>query len=88
MTESISPSYYDKGGVECAVAIASAVGDAGYEGFLVGNILKYLWRYQDKNGLEDLQKAHWYLEELIDKVAIDEDEKEEHSSACLSDVVY
>ena len=34
-------------------------------GFLYGNIIKYLWRYKHKNGIEDLQKARWYLDRLI-----------------------
>ena len=34
--------------------------------------MKYLWRYRYKNGVEDLNKAQWYLNELIDVV---EDEK-------------
>lgn len=33
--------------------------------FNVGNAIKYLWRYQDKNGLEDLKKALWYLQDYI-----------------------
>lgn len=33
--------------------------------FNIGNVIKYLWRYQDKNGLEDLKKAQWYLHDLI-----------------------
>ena len=37
----------------------------GAEGFLYGNIIKYLWRYKHKNGIEDLQKARWYLDRLI-----------------------
>jgi hypothetical protein len=27
--------------------------------------MKYLWRYPDKNGLQDLEKAQWYLDKLI-----------------------
>jgi hypothetical protein len=33
--------------------------------FIEGNIVKYVSRYKDKNGIEDLQKAKWYLEKLI-----------------------
>lgn len=33
--------------------------------FIEGNIIKYLLRYKDKNGLEDLKKAQWYLDRLI-----------------------
>ena len=36
-----------------------------YEGYLRGNVLKYLLRYQTKNGVEDLKKASHYLDELI-----------------------
>lgn len=34
-------------------------------GFNIGNAIKYLWRFEDKNGLEDLKKARWYLDDLI-----------------------
>jgi len=33
--------------------------------FIEGNVLKYLFRYKEKNGIEDLWKAHWYLTRLI-----------------------
>jgi hypothetical protein len=36
--------------------------------FVEGNILKYLLRYKKKNGLEDLEKARWYLDRQIEKV--------------------
>ena len=50
------PPHYNKAGVECIDAIAAATGD-GYEYYLQGNIMKYLWRYRYKNGTEDLKKA-------------------------------
>ena len=31
-----------------------------------GNIIKYLWRYRYKNGVQDLEKAQWYLSKLIE----------------------
>ena len=40
----------------------------GYEHYLQGNIIKYLWRYRYKNGTEDLKKAQWYLNKLIEEV--------------------
>jgi len=58
------PNHYRKGNVECIDAIKSATG-IGYEYYLQGNILKYVWRHKHKNGLEDLLKAEWYLKELI-----------------------
>ena len=36
----------------------------GFRDYLKGNILKYLWRYEQKHGLEDLEKAQWYLTRL------------------------
>ena len=36
-----------------------------FRGFAKGNVIKYVWRYEDKNGLEDLKKARWYLDLLI-----------------------
>ena len=50
------PSHYRKGKVECIDAIKSALAE-GYEYYLQGNILKYVWRYNHKNQLEDLEKA-------------------------------
>ena len=58
------PSHYRKGKVECIDAIKSATSD-GYQFYIQGNIIKYMWRFNHKNGLEDLQKAQWYLSELI-----------------------
>ena len=39
-----------------------------YRGYLKGNVLKYVWRYEKKNGVEDLEKAQWYLKRLIDSL--------------------
>jgi len=60
-----SPPHYNKYGVECIEAIQSATGE-GYEYYLQGNIIKYLWRYRYKNGVQDLEKAQWYLNKLIE----------------------
>ena len=62
--DTINPSHYKQGDVECIDAIKSATGD-GFTGYLTGNILKYIWRWKHKNGIEDLKKARWYLDRLI-----------------------
>jgi hypothetical protein len=62
-----NPAHYNKAGIECIDAIAAATGE-GFEYYLQGNILKYLWRYRYKNGSEDLKKAQWYLNRLITEV--------------------
>ena len=58
------PPHYNQKSVECIDAIESAT-DNGFEYYLQGNIIKYLWRYRYKNGVEDLKKAQWYLSRLI-----------------------
>jgi hypothetical protein len=58
------PPHYNQSGVECIDAIMAAT-DEGFEYYLQGNIIKYLWRYRYKNGVEDLKKAQWYLNKLI-----------------------
>ena len=62
-----SPPHYNSTEIECIEAIAAATGD-GFEYYLQGNIMKYLWRYRYKNGTEDLKKAKWYLNKLIVEV--------------------
>lgn len=62
------PAHYTYGRYEAIDVIEElTAGATGPEGFLLGNVLKYLWRYRRKNGLEDLQKAMWYLERLIQR---------------------
>ena len=41
----------------------------GFLGFLRGNVMKYLWRYEMKNGEEDLEEAKWYLDKLISELS-------------------
>ena len=63
------PPHYTSGNVECIDAIEAAVeGLPPNEAVLVANIIKYTWRYYRKNGLEDLHKARWYLDRLIQRV--------------------
>ena len=66
-----SPPHYNKNKIECIDAIESAT-DSGFENYLQGNIIKYVWRYRYKNGVEDLEKAQWYLNKLIKKVLTDD----------------
>jgi len=62
-----SPPHYNQAGVECIEAIRAAT-DEGYQYYLQGNIIKYLWRYRYKNGVQDLEKAQWYLDKLIEEI--------------------
>lgn len=60
--------YYTRGGIECIEAIKASMTASEFRGYLKGNVMKYLWRYQLKNGVEDLRKAQWYLNRLIGEV--------------------
>jgi len=61
MSNNISPSYYQKGSVEVTDYITS-----NEMSFIEGNIIKYVTRYKDKSGIQDLRKARWYLDKLIE----------------------
>lgn len=63
------PAHYNQGKVECIDAMAAAtVNKRGIEAICVSNVIKYLFRYETKNGLEDVKKAAWYLNRLIDEL--------------------
>lgn len=65
MTDNVDhPSHYTEGDIECIDAIAAALGE-GMPAYCVGNVVKYVWRYKSKNGIEDLKKAQWYLNRVI-----------------------
>jgi hypothetical protein len=60
------PSHYTQGAIECIDAIAEATkGLFGIEAVCTANIIKYVGRWKFNNGVEDLEKAEWYLKRLI-----------------------
>ena len=61
------PAHYTAGGVECIDAIRAALTcqTDPYAAWLTGQVIKYLWRWPMKNGVEDLEKARFYLDRLI-----------------------
>lgn len=64
-----SPAHYNTGGIECIDYLKDNMSWEGYTGYLEGNCKKYLhrWRYKQKP-LEDLKKAFWYLDKLIQEL--------------------
>ena len=63
-----SPSHYASGGIECIDAIKASMSHEAFLGYLKGNVQKYMWRYEKKvNPSEDLKKARWYLDKLIEE---------------------
>ena len=66
------PPHYNAGGIECIDALEAATsGLQGIEAFCTANAIKYLWRWKLKNGEEDLQKAVWYINRLIQRAGAD-----------------
>ena len=59
------PPHYNKAGIETIDALEAML-TKGFDYYLQGNIVKYIWRYRYKNGIEDLKKAQWYLSKLIE----------------------
>jgi hypothetical protein len=65
--DSINPSHYTQGDIECIEAIEAALSKEEYQGYLRGQCLKYLWRLGMKDDPnQELGKAGWYLERLMD----------------------
>ena len=63
-----SPVHYNTGSVECIEAIKASMSDTEFKGYLKGNAMKYLWRYDYKGKpVEDLKKAQWYLARLTEE---------------------
>jgi hypothetical protein len=66
--DNINPNHYKQGKVECIDAIESSMTPEQFKGYLKGNMLKYMWRFENKGGVEDLKKAQWYLNKLIESL--------------------
>lgn len=71
------PSHYQsKSGLEVINVIAAFTeGLEGIEAVDTGNAIKYICRWKDKNGIQDLEKAMWYIQHLIDHLIKEDEEK-------------
>ncbi len=66
LLDKINPHHYKRLPKETIERIQDNLTPEEFKGYLKGNILKYLDRYENKNGVEDLKKANWYLIKLIE----------------------
>lgn len=68
------PSHYmGKNGMEAIDVIEGFTSDLkGIEAVDTANVIKYILRWKQKNGLQDLEKAMWYLDHLINHVQVEE----------------
>jgi hypothetical protein len=65
--DAINPNHYKGNGIECIEYMKERLNSEAFLGYLNGNVIKYTHRWQDKNGIEDLRKARWYLDRLIEE---------------------
>ena len=67
-----NPNHYNNGSIECIEGIQASMSAEAFAGYLKGNCMKYLWRYNYKGKpVQDLQKAQWYLAELIKELVFE-----------------
>jgi len=66
MDEVNHPSHYKNGSVEAIDAIESALGPEQFKGYCIGNAIKYLYRWENKGGKQDLEKARWYINRILE----------------------
>lgn len=65
------PEHYNKSSLEAIDVIEAFTEDLyGIEAFCIGNAIKYLCRWSYKNGVEDLKKAVWYINKVIEEKRI------------------
>ena len=60
------PPHYTHGGIECIKCIEAAMKPEGFQDYCKGNVIKYLHRWREKGGVQDLKKAEVYLKWLIE----------------------
>jgi len=65
--DKINPSHYRTDTIECIDAIEAMLTPEEFIGYLRGTIMKYDWRYPNKNGIEDLNKGQWFRNKLLAK---------------------
>ena len=60
-----APAHYQGNKMQCIDAMEAMLSVDEFRGYLRGNVFKYQWRFREKGGVEDLRKARWYLDRLI-----------------------
>lgn len=60
------PSHYTNGSIECIDAIRASMSDKGFIDYCKGNVMKYIFRWEHKGGVEDLKKAQVYLKWAVE----------------------
>jgi len=85
MKDKINPQHYQRDGMECIDAIKAAVQNlSGAEAYETGSAIKYLWRWKEKGGKDDLNKAKWFIQDMIS----DLEEQELQEEIALDETIF
>lgn len=60
------PPHYTQGSIECIQAMESAYGKEAVMNYCACNAFKYQWRFNNKNGEEDIKKCQWYQNKYLE----------------------
>ena len=87
MKDKINPPHYQRDGMECIDAIEAAVQNlSGAEAYATGSAIKYLWRWKEKGGIDDLNKAKWFIQRMVDYLEEIEMQEELEAEATLMEI--
>ena len=87
MKDKINPQHYQRDGLECIDAIEAAVQNlSGAEAYATGSAIKYLWRWKEKGGKDDLNKAKWFIQDMIDDIEEIEHQEDLKAEATLFEI--
>lgn len=87
MADNINPSHYQRDGMECIDAIKAAVQNlSGAEAYCTGSAIKYLWRWKEKGGKDDLNKAIWFINDMIAEIEDEELQEELRAEANMLEI--
>ena len=87
MKDKINPSHYQRDGMECIDAIKAAVQNlSGAEAYCTGSAIKYLWRWDEKGGKDDLNKAIWFIKDMIAEIEDEELQEDLRAEASVLEI--
>lgn len=76
------PYHYTHGSIECIDAMVETQGKEAVMAFCICNAMKYIWRHNTKNGVEDVRKAKWYIDKYLELYDEKPVEQPKTSSEC------
>ena len=87
MKDKINPPHYQRNGMECIDAIEAAIQNlSGVEAYATGSAIKYLWRWKEKGGKDDLNKAKWFIQKMVAHIEEIEYQEELQAEATLFEI--